>query len=132
MDQKEEKLEISKKTKQNEVTYFQFEEESQSNASQDDSTFVECICGGQTEDCLAIFCEGSCERWYHASCIGLSKRDHTRLSNSEEKWFCENCKATSLSQSFYDPFAETYILDCELNFKPHDDIIELNIDLADV
>ncbi len=106
-----------------------FEESYCSNASEgQDSTFITCICDGKSEDQLAIYCDGPCEKWFHASCIGLPEEQHVALSKSEEKWYCVDCLREN--ETFYDPFSEVY----EENNVDLDDFqpLALNVDLDTV
>ena len=38
-----------------------------------------------------IYCEGSCESWYHPECVSLDASEYDRLSKSSEEWRCEKC-----------------------------------------
>ena len=62
--------------------------------SEGDSTLITCVCDGNSDDQHAIFCDGPCQKWYHASCIGMSLELHDQLSNSDEKWFCKDCTSS--------------------------------------
>ena len=39
----------------------------------------------------ALFCEGSCQKWYHRWCAGVCLEDFKILSNSSEPFFCTAC-----------------------------------------
>ena len=39
----------------------------------------------------ALFCEGSCQKWYHRWCAGVCMEDLNILSNSSEPFFCTAC-----------------------------------------
>lgn len=54
----------------------------------------DCICGGKAEDDMWIGCS-SCGRWYHVSCVGLSKEKVDGLGD----YFCPLCLSKPVSSS---------------------------------
>lgn len=47
----------------------------------------------------AIFCNGDCEMWYHATCVGLDKTNvqfyiKERKKVNGKKWFCKSCECS--------------------------------------
>lgn len=48
----------------------------------------------------AIQCENKCERWCHASCMGISDVDYSKLSSTNKnKWVCNHVNCLSSSQN---------------------------------
>eukprot|EP01126_Amoeba_proteus_P023207 TRINITY_DN2335_c0_g1_i10.p1 TRINITY_DN2335_c0_g1~~TRINITY_DN2335_c0_g1_i10.p1 ORF type:complete len:278 (-),score=62.17 TRINITY_DN2335_c0_g1_i10:197-1030(-) len=57
----------------------------------DENNNDQCIeCEGRIESSLWVGCDG-CGHWYHAPCIGLSKKELDDLTNSEKDYFCYKC-----------------------------------------
>ena len=54
---------------------------------------------GDEEGQEAIFCEGSCNTWYHRWCAGVSSQRYEVLSSSEEPFHCPSCTADKQQQS---------------------------------
>ena len=73
----------------------------QDPALSDASEIIEtCYCRGELpdgkyiDDCVA--CDGEkcvkLDKWYHAQCAGLSKRQYEELQNDKTlKWYCRDC-----------------------------------------
>jgi PLU-1-like protein/PHD-finger len=60
-------------------------------ATIDDNGNRHCICGGPSDGRLMLSCD-ACERWFHCSCIGLSKDGLDGI----EEWKCTSCSNTVL------------------------------------
>ena len=45
----------------------------------------------------ALFCEGSCQRWYHRWCINVSQEDYKLLADSSDPFICPACTAKKQS-----------------------------------
>ena len=41
----------------------------------------------------ALFCEGSCQRWYHHWCVNVSQEDYKLLADSSDPFICPACTA---------------------------------------
>ena len=54
-----------------------------------------CLCGfcsrAITSKSSRVQCDGPCERWFHAHCIGLNSTDYTAVSNNSFVWICNHC-----------------------------------------
>ena len=48
------------------------------------------------EDNKAIQCEGACQLWFHADCQAIDDREYDRLSTSDDKWECIECRKSDL------------------------------------
>lgn len=55
-------------------------------ATIDDNGNRHCVCGGPSDGRLMLSCD-ACERWFHCSCIGLSKDS----LNDMDEWKCPSC-----------------------------------------
>ena len=43
-----------------------------------------------------VGCQGPCDRWFHADCVGLSEVDYQQLLDDEQsRWVCLDCKTLS-------------------------------------
>ena len=45
----------------------------------------------------ALFCEGSCQRWYHRWCVNVSQEDYKLLADSSDPFICPACTAKKQS-----------------------------------
>lgn len=65
-----------------------------SEDNQDDT----CLCGSCTItvawDDDGVCCN-QCDIWYYITCQHMSKREYTKLGNSDETWLCSQCKPAS-------------------------------------
>lgn len=97
---------------------------------------VKCVCEGRVSDTRFIICDGPCNEWYHAWCVGMSKHEHRKFeANSELKWFCKLCEVYEIKEfekqsqiivddgTFYDPFA----LECGEKLAVDDDVVILSV-----
>ena len=51
---------------------------------------------------IAIVCE-NCSSCFHAKCVGLTKENIQRFSNSVEQWLCITCSLSQFNDSFLNP-----------------------------
>ena len=65
----------------------QIQDKSKSVRKSSDSSAVECVCDGEVEGRDVIGCDG-CERWYHISCIGMTREVWKNLGKADAKWYC--------------------------------------------
>ena len=55
-----------------------------------------------------VGCEGSCDRWFHADCAGLSDADYQNLLDvPSTKWICHECGITTCTTSIDSTIIET-------------------------
>lgn len=62
----------------------------------DASVCIDCgVCQKRvTERQNGLNCEGFCHKWFHSSCVGITKSEYKVLSDLGDRnlWFCEECK----------------------------------------
>lgn len=47
-----------------------------------------------------IYCESGCERWFHRTCVGLTKVAFQLLNNEDyAEWACDQCIETKMVPS---------------------------------
>ncbi|KAH9952085.1 HORMA domain-containing protein [Amylocystis lapponica] len=56
---------------------------------EDEQGVLDCECGVATEDCDCCLCEGGCEKWYHAWCMGYHSAKDERIPAA---FICFDCR----------------------------------------
>ena len=74
---------------------------------------IACVCGiHQETDSLLIGCD-ACLRFFHTTCVGLSKEDLAVLNSVEDDWFCPRCLlARADTSAQQDDASRSYDLRC--------------------
>ena len=66
------------------------------------------ICGKACKTNQHAVCCDDCDKWIHKECIGISTASYLELAESDEAWFCPNCKAKNINSSIYNvPFDQS-------------------------
>ena len=66
----------------------------------------------------AIFCEGECKRWYHRGCASVSQELLSKLTTSDEPFYCLMCSREIFKQEVNRLVAEIDCLKAEVKVIP--------------
>ena len=51
------------------------------------------LCPVVVTDNIKALCCDQCLTWYHADCLFILDDEYHRMSQSEDKWYCDNCRS---------------------------------------